>query len=189
MWWASVGVVLTVIVGCSSPGETQDGRLPDCTAACGTVLATGPTGPTGPPGQAGPAGAPGGAYRWHDAAGTQVTVGPELLVWVSGVLWRVGVETGEAQPFVRTSEVVESGAWIEGACDGEVWIVGLPPRFAYGGIESYSSLDGVYGVRPDTLGLSPTCGVGTPAVPFSDLDPIEKPDLGFVPPLHPEPIE
>lgn len=88
-----------------------------------TLEVPGPQGPVGPPGPPGP-GTKDNAYYWTDLAGDRVTDGPQLEVWVQGLLWRVHPETGEfyGPPVDSTSRM-----YAEPDCEGIVWGYKAPP--------------------------------------------------------------
>lgn len=157
------------------------------------------------------------AFRWHDAAGEQVTDGPDLLVWVDGLLWRVDPETGALggsriygeQIYQRNESGVYPfdgyGPFFSVRCDeGPAYVKAPPPRLVVDGY-FWGEEDVLY-ARPDDViavfdadgsGIrTGATGCGSAVIPLTPLVRLDEltalgipPASGWVPPLRPEPIE
>jgi hypothetical protein len=180
--------MLVVLAACGPGAAGRDGG----------EGATGAAGPAGPPGPPGPAG---GGYRWHDATGAQVTVGPELVIFdANGHLWPLNPETGEVGDILATF-------WRYGYdgpdCTGTEYAGDLsPPRLVMTGWRNEEP-DRLY-VRPDDGAMQLVSLVSARnrpdddcfnseaevlAMPASLLVEVTPPATPWTGPLHPEPVE
>jgi len=184
--------MVVALVGCGSSGSNgQDGGA-------------GAVGPQGPAGADGAPGAPGGGYRWVDATGEAVTVGPDLVfVDEAGMFWGVDPETAE----LTVAEEETAPLFDTDNCSGGGWVMlyrssgvseRVPPRFVVG-------IDGDTFARADTQRLGRfflgwrrddegACvpnpyGTGdSDGFAVDDMIEVERPSVSWTGPLHPEPI-
>lgn len=96
----SMLTLVLLVVGCASTPGPQGEAGPR--GERGPPGEPGPSGEPGPPGPAGTGG--GGSFAWFDSDGTQITSGPEPMIWEDGLAWYVNPETGEVDACVVLSQ-------------------------------------------------------------------------------------
>lgn len=182
--------MVVVLVGCGRAGSNgQDGGA-------------GAVGPRGPAGADGAPGATGGGYRWVDATGEAVTVGPDLVfVDEAGMFWGVDAETAEL-----TAHQEDGQLYTTTDCTGPGYAIlqmGVSPSVARVSPRMVVEIDGDTFVRGDTQMPQDVCfrssdysgsceDLGFEACDdmfaVDDMIEVERPSVSWTGPLHPEAI-